>query len=416
MRVTNTLFLRELIAKLHPPSPATPRESQQLLRLLDTSFRRRLDDAHPAPHISKENEKTQHLGPIASPRASGYHLDSVLQHPLLATHGANDAEDSRLRASLVFAEAVRASRVSSRLIQSCCQLYLKGLKQSGSPASDRILGRRIAAWLSAISASMRSQILTDARVLPELISVMYMDGLEDVVWTWLSMLYERNWGDVHAQPAPTVNLLDVEDAYVSAMARPSIARGALEDAVLQIVKASEYRIASGRATTKQTAEENDLDYRPLLRSWQRITTAILYKRHAHGVLTHAFDALLEYSIPFSLRPTISKGFLMLYHPETKTADVLFQELRPNADRQLWSSWCQTSSPGLRKVLLLAVLDAAELSLAQGRSQQSHFFLDLAHAQWPKLFKAVERSQPAKRLKRAREEAAVQLPLYGLALT
>ena len=416
MRVTSALLLKELIAKLHPPGPATPRESQQLLRLLDASFRRRLDDAHPAPRTFKEIESTHYLGPLASPPVSGSHLDSVLQHPLLATNGATDAQDNRLRASLVFAEAVRASRVSNRLVQSCCQLYLKGLKQSGSLASDSTLGRRLAAWLSAGSASTRSQTLTDARVLPELISVMYADGLEDEVWHWLSMLYERNWGDVHAQPVPAVNLLDVEDAYVSAMARPSIARGALEDAVQQIVKASEYRIASSRATTKHTAEEDGLDYRPLLRSWQRITTAILYKRHAHGVSAPSFDALLEYSIPFSLRPTISKGFLMLYHPAKETSDVLFQEFRSNADRQVWSSWCQTSSPGLRKVLLLAVLDAAELSFNRGRSQQSQFFLDLAQAQWPKLFKTIESSQPAKRLKRAREEAAAQLPLYGLALT
>ena len=250
MRVTSTLFLKELISKLHPPSLATPRESQQLLRLLDTSFRRRLDDAHPSPHICQENRDAQTLSPTCSLRLSDSHLNSVLHHPLLAANVASHAECSGPRASRVFEEGVRGSRVSAQLIQSCCQLYLKNIKRSGSVASESTLGGKIAAWLSS-SADKRSQILTDVRVLPELISVMYADGLEDVVWNWLSMVYGRNWGELDARSVPTVNLLDVEDAYVSAMTRASISRGQFEDAVQQFCqKQVKYRIASRRATTK----------------------------------------------------------------------------------------------------------------------------------------------------------------------
>lgn len=47
MRVTNPLLLKSLISKIHPQLPLNARESDQLLNILKTSFRKHLDVVHP---------------------------------------------------------------------------------------------------------------------------------------------------------------------------------------------------------------------------------------------------------------------------------------------------------------------------------------------------------------------------------
>ena len=415
MRATTALLLKELISKLHPPSPITPRESQKLLRLLNTSFQRRLDDLHPSPRLHQEDESPHGRVPLVSSREPDPHLHSVLHHPLLEPNVAKPTENSKLRAAQIFREAVRDTRVSPQLIHSCCRRYLEGVKRSEAVPSDSLLGVKIAAWLSSVSDSTRCEILTNTRLLPDLIYVMYADGKEGEVWDWLSTVYKRMWGDPDARPPDIVDLLDVEDSFVCAMAQAPIRLGALEDAVQQFIQASKYRVQSRRGNVRPNVND-ELSYRPLLKSWRRIAAAILFKRRAHGISPSAFNELLGLSIPFTAHPTISKGFMMLYHPEARTSEVLYQELRSEVDRQCWASWCRTSSHAMRKALLLAILDAAELSLTHQRPEESQFFLDLAQAQWPKIFKIAESTQPAKRLECVREELSTQIPLNAFAVT
>lgn len=84
--------LSTLASKLHPQFPLSPRESQQLLTLLTTSFRAHLDRAHPSP----ENRQTQtSIGsngqrspsPTRAPSSHAsatQHIDSILTNPLFA--------------------------------------------------------------------------------------------------------------------------------------------------------------------------------------------------------------------------------------------------------------------------------------------------------------------------------------------
>jgi hypothetical protein len=408
MRVTKTLFLRELLSKLHPPSPATSRESQQLLRLLDTSFRHRLDDLHPGPRANEQHTSREQV-PLANSQGTDSHLYSVLHHPLLAANVDCPQGDRRLRPSLIFEIAVRESRVSSQLLYTCCRHYMDNDTPFEAVPSDRLLGPRIASWLSSTTAGIRRDTLTNTKIIPVLLPVMYADGLEDVVWTWLSAVYKRPWDLTEAVNPPLISHFTVEDTFVSAMMRESIRRGAFEDAVQQFVKASEYRATLGRARITHDATMDVHEYRPLLKSWKRISTVILSRRSTHGISSPAFKSLLQCSVPLSSQSLISKGTLLLYHPEKPSSETLFRELQVEGLRHSWTIGCQNASAPLRGALLLANLDAAELALSQHRPQESRFFLDLAQEQWPNLFKTITSPEPAERLEQARDEAAIQLP-------
>ena len=82
--------LSTLAKKLHPQLPLTPRESQQLLSLLTTSFRTHLDREHPVeaqtPNARKavSNEDREALHTTSSAALASQHIDAVLSNPLFA--------------------------------------------------------------------------------------------------------------------------------------------------------------------------------------------------------------------------------------------------------------------------------------------------------------------------------------------
>lgn len=95
-------YLRALVSKIHPQLPLDPRQSQQLLTILKTSFQKQLDLAHP-PVGSPLPSSAVHGGHklrvassspgrdittsrVPTPQSSTvHHLESVLSNPLLAT-------------------------------------------------------------------------------------------------------------------------------------------------------------------------------------------------------------------------------------------------------------------------------------------------------------------------------------------
>jgi hypothetical protein len=85
-------LLSTLASKLHPQLPLSPRESQQLLTLLTTSFRAHLDREHPLPEKRRAQKSAGTHGqrnPSPAHQPSSYasttqHIDSILTNPLFA--------------------------------------------------------------------------------------------------------------------------------------------------------------------------------------------------------------------------------------------------------------------------------------------------------------------------------------------
>ena len=408
MRVTTALLIRNLISKLHPPSAATPRESQQLLRLLGSSLQKQLDDAHPVPQRSQDVGKDVDQIPIETARATSLHLDSILHHPLLEAHGLLTAssQQSTRDPVLGFEAALKGGTLDLVKLRRFAALYGAGLKHKQGKISNGI-GPLIAAWFNAADLTMKVEFITgDEQAISEVIPVMFEDGMEEVVWTWLSMLYQRSWPSSADYQPSRGRLLHAEDSFVSYMMRGSIQRGAFQDAAQQYIQARDYRQArdGDRASS-------------LLSAWRRISSAILARRDKHNMDSTIFSQLLEgeasvVTIPFTSSNNaclIGPEHLHLYHPTRPTASPLDGALHNSQYFQAWSAWNKMTGQGWRCRFLATFLDAAQLSLDQDMSRQAMFFLEFAQTHYPELLPPKHPAQPRDWLAEAQRRLAASLP-------
>ncbi|RMZ80858.1 hypothetical protein DV737_g2818, partial [Chaetothyriales sp. CBS 132003] len=325
MRVSAALLLKHLLTRLHPPAPATARESARLL---------------------------------------------------------------------AFDRALRTGTLTVARLRSIARHYLHQAKHRSPPAEEK-LGHKLAAWLEAEDAATKSSFFLAPDLVREVVPLMYADGLESTVWAWLRSLPRQAAAFLHAQ-----------DTLVSEMMRMAIRRRALDDAAAQYVAAAAYRAQSAPSE-------------PLTSSYKRMSTAILHKRHRHGIEPPTFDRILDHAIPFARDRVVTRGFLQLYHPASPSADSLYRELDDDSFVARWNAW-HSKHQMLHAALLLSVLDAAQLSLDQSKPKHAHFFLDLADKHWPDYLGAssVERVAEASiisRLHHARQLLASHASLAHLAL-
>lgn len=406
MRVSTALLIRNLISKLHPPTPVTAQESQKLLRLLDTSFKQKLNANHPSPRPVADTPSSE-VPLLGTSEATALHLNSVLHHPLLeASKSPGAVEASRCQSAVSrFTEAVESGSVDNLLLQTCCKQYLHGLQLGDRVAPHLKLGDKIDAWLASVSDAEKAHFLVQpSYTIPFVLPVMYRDKLEQVVWGWLHTLYSRPWLVKTSPSFENQRHLYAEDFVVSEMIYAALRSNDLQYAVQQYIKASEYR-ASSLPQASQTPPE------PLKRSWIRVSQAILPRRQRHGITSSVYDSLLKYCVAFeSGTSVITRGFLELYHPEKPSSSSLFSELfdtGPLSEAQI--TWCHKGSARKQRAISSAILDAAELALKEGNPVHAQAFLDLTTRLWPSVFVSTESTQPVHRLARAREDYLTNEP-------
>ena len=127
---------------LHPPLPRTPRQSQQLLNALTSSFRRELDREHPpvqpaserpssGKHVLPGNRPTEEH-PHSSSHATDKHLRMILDNPLFrltpshsarsVSHGQTpNVDKARLQKEpmVVFDELVASGSATVGIVADC---------------------------------------------------------------------------------------------------------------------------------------------------------------------------------------------------------------------------------------------------------------------------------------------------------
>ena len=383
MRGTTALLLRDLLSKLHPPSPATARESARLLTILDKSFRKQLDDIHPPPS-ARRGDASQTPVPAEASRPVTSHLNSVLLHPLLETrHTESTHLSPRTSAIYAFDTSLRAGTLTLLKLKKIAKQYLAELKSGSVGNTEQKLGYKIAAWLASESPSGKTAFFHLQPMLQEVVPVMYADGLEGVVWTWLKSVYQRAWvHDVKSlSPKDSSLFLNAEDILISEMMRMSLRQNSLLDAAIQFVEASNYRHQSNSLPASSSSIGEGHLHRPLVSSYRRISTAILQRRNKHDIDASTFDQILKFSVRFTNDTVITRSILHLYHPAAPTAEFLYNDLHEESFTQAWNSW-HSKHRTLHRAFLISILDAAQLSLNHRKSAQASFFLDFAGAHWP----------------------------------
>lgn len=201
--------------KIHQPLPRTPRESQQLLNALTSSFRRQLDHAYPASNVSNHNEgDRQPLNTESSAHATDKHLHNILDNPLfrivppkptLVSHDRNalrSVEEQRRLAEepmLVFDELVASGSATVPAVTECLKSQLVlARSRDGQGVSEAMKASRAASrvvnWFWASDGASRRKLLQSRPWTTALTKFMVAEGLHNNVLDWLRLLINRDLG------------------------------------------------------------------------------------------------------------------------------------------------------------------------------------------------------------------------------
>ncbi|KAK8131439.1 hypothetical protein PG984_007877 [Apiospora sp. TS-2023a] len=212
-----------LLPRIHQPLPLNQRESQQLLNSITSSFRKHLDQEHPwqsssspeaAPPptpISKRLEKAvlSNKEPTSSQqqnkqRPTDYHLDNILavaggqQISLHTEPLPTDVQADVQKELYIFDSASSRGMMTtqraagflasiSRIINSQSVLALEKRVRLG----DTGAGLKVVQWLRSSGLDHNLEFLHNPILIKHLAPFMYAEGLEEVIWTWLSRLGAR---------------------------------------------------------------------------------------------------------------------------------------------------------------------------------------------------------------------------------
>ena len=213
-----------LASKIHPQLPLTPRESQQLLNLLTTSFRSHLDREHPtAPSDRLLPTTSTELACVEQPRRlpSSYdsaadHIGSILANPLFARRPQRRASDASAavaadvlkdplawfldHVALGTADVAKASLCIHMLrkTQSKPNARRRSLSQSNPGARPASI---IAEWLRTSGAEASKDFMAipmTANGLPKeslvhtLVPMLLAEGNQTPLWRWYSCECTQN--------------------------------------------------------------------------------------------------------------------------------------------------------------------------------------------------------------------------------
>ncbi|KZF21147.1 hypothetical protein L228DRAFT_240026 [Xylona heveae TC161] len=228
MKPSTILNLRSLAAKINPPLPLNPRESQQLLTLLTSSFRQQLNREHP-PFRSETGEHPVQLNG-SSPKAASVpktrehqaknagshysslasadrHLESILTNPLLA-HGPKRRRASSSGASgqskgtfseaqhMVndpigwFEEHVASGAATIDMARYCLEAHAKALYSSPDPSvtngmKNSAAGSKVLQWMQSSGLASSNEFLTKEKFVKAIVPFLVSEGRKDVIWRWL---------------------------------------------------------------------------------------------------------------------------------------------------------------------------------------------------------------------------------------
>ncbi|KAJ5773942.1 hypothetical protein N7457_008838 [Penicillium paradoxum] len=189
--------------KIHQPLPRTPRESQQLLNALTSSFRRQLDGAYPP---SGNNHGRPLANPESSAHATDQHLQNILDNPLFRIMPTRpisqepttlqSIEGQRRLAEepmAVFDQMAAAGSVTANTINDCLKSQLL-LSRSPADMKASRAGSRIVDWYWASDGTSRQMLLRLRSVTTSLTKFMVAEGLHNTVIQWLQMLTTHDLG------------------------------------------------------------------------------------------------------------------------------------------------------------------------------------------------------------------------------
>ncbi|KAJ5760965.1 hypothetical protein N7520_008121 [Penicillium odoratum] len=216
--------------KINQPLPRTPRESQQLLNALTSSFRRQLDHAYPVSDTHEGDR--QPLNTDSSLHATDHHLHIILDNPLfrivppkgINQHVRDIDEQERLAKEpmLVFDELAASGSVTPLTITKCLKsqlLLVRTPAQNGVSEAMKTsrAASRVVEWFWASDGVSRQMLLHSRAATSSLTKFMVAEGLQDTIVQWIRMLLSRDLGGSNGRITESVAQQSISNVLVDFM-------------------------------------------------------------------------------------------------------------------------------------------------------------------------------------------------------
>ncbi|KAF2199059.1 hypothetical protein GQ43DRAFT_377166 [Delitschia confertaspora ATCC 74209] len=201
-----------LSSKIHPQLPLTPREHQQLLNLLTTSFRQRLDREHPLNE--RDHSHNSHLQklkgadiqpspqPPSSQAVAIKHLDTILSNPLFAVRPTRRASDPLIVGDALqilrdplswFLEEIAVGKADIKKALICLDILEKNAPGNGASQTpqDRGPGTVIAEWIWSSGQENSLAFLGSRKLVELLVPQLVKEGKQNILWRWFQHRHKR---------------------------------------------------------------------------------------------------------------------------------------------------------------------------------------------------------------------------------
>ncbi|KAH7400842.1 hypothetical protein DE146DRAFT_476595 [Phaeosphaeria sp. MPI-PUGE-AT-0046c] len=213
---TGRRVLSTLASKLHPQLPLSPRESQQLLTLLTTSFRAHLDCEHPLPETKHAHKKTgpqlkRSPSPTRAPSSyasATQHIDSILTNPLFAVKPARRASEVAavdvLRDPVAwFVQQIATGAATFSKAAMCLDLLDVAPDASSRLHNGRTTGSIYAEWLRASGTDTSREFVelhasksgSASNSMNKLVALLFAQGETAAPWRWFIRSQEQRMND-----------------------------------------------------------------------------------------------------------------------------------------------------------------------------------------------------------------------------
>lgn len=389
-------LMNALFAKVHHPLPIDKRESQRLLKILTTSFRKNLDEEHgfwaqDAPSGSLSTSSLPNLRPTSTStsakafgtsrddhrRPTDRHVRAILSNPLFS-HGPSKpvASGPAERDPMdVFDQAVAKGLMSPQRAAGILVAKHKAITQSASNAVNRSLAAsgtalRVLQWLRSSGLERNLSFMTTKSFVDALIPLMVEEGLEEAAWIWL-----ERWmrGDGRASPANQSGTYASHASHLLAsLVRAKVSpAGTLDKGYASIIRASDMFRESEYFDAAAIHPWRALVVRSTVFAWQRTQPS-----------EALFESFAAMSDPLSRRIwsiNVDRAHLELYHPTHPDATLAVQCLQSSMMERLRDriqAATTADKPPLfksiaRKVILMAT-DAAQHLARTGHEAQAEW--------------------------------------------
>ena len=188
--------LRSLIAKLHPPLPLNPRESQKLLNLLTASFREQLNLQHPQDYSQRPCPADTHIhsllsSPLLKGRKSTERFERSTERNTPKPNMLEEVQSSLIAPMEFFDAQVAAGQATIDTAKNCLRTQLanttiyKEVMPGGLPPSNSEALASILNWLWSSGMEHSLEFVHDHQFVRLLMGFVVSEGKQRHFWQWL---------------------------------------------------------------------------------------------------------------------------------------------------------------------------------------------------------------------------------------